>query len=275
MSDTNNVQPTNTAGIKPSGSSGTPWFTALRHPWFLGCAAMLVVFAIGFEVMAKRMNVWMIKKPLPLKKKLDEMDQQKLLPYKLAQPPIQIHPEMINELGTNQYIQWILKDTSLPNHHNPETWVQLFVTYYTGNPDQVPHVPEQCYLGQGNTKVKDELIEVEIPKLGAGVKIPLHLLVFRMSATFGNRESLVLYTFHANGKFSATRTGVRLLLGDPSDRYAYFSKLELTFGLSQALPPIDQALEAGKKFLQTVVPVLVEDHWPDWEAATRESGKEP
>lgn len=274
MSEQNNGQHANNPGVRPPGSSGASWFTALRQPWFLGCAAMLVAFVVGFEVMAKRMNLWMIKKPLPLKKTLDELEQRKLLPYTLKQQ-MQLHPEMVNELGTNQYLQWLLQDTTNPDKDKPETWIHLFVTYYTGNPDQVPHVPEQCYLGQGNTIVKDEIISVEIPKLGAGFAIPVHRLVFRMSANFGNRESLVLYTFHTNGEFKATRTDVRLLLGNPLNRYAYFSKLELSFGLGQALPSIDEAEKTGIKFLQTVVPVLVEDHWPDWEAANRESSKEP
>ncbi|NLX12753.1 MAG: exosortase-associated EpsI family protein [Phycisphaerales bacterium] len=274
MSETNNGQNANGMGDKRLVSPSISWGAVLRQPWFLGCAAILLAFAVGFEVMAKRLNVWMIKKPLPLKIALDDMDQRKLLPYELRQQ-MQIHPEVVNELGTTQYIQWILEDTSRPDRHNRESWIQLFVTYYTGNPDQVPHVPEQCYLGQGNTTVEDRLIDVEIPRLGPGFTIPVHLLVFRMSATFGNRESLVLYTFHANGEFKATRTGVRTLLGNPSSRYSYFSKLELTFGVNEAMPPIDEALETGIKFLQTVVPVLVEDHWPDWEAATRESSDQP
>ena len=117
-------------------------------------------------------------------------------------------------------------------------------------------------------------MEVEIPSLGQGYKIPVHMLVFQRSAKFGHQKSLVLYTFHVNGEFRATRTGVRGLLGNPLNRYAYFSKVEVTFGANDALPPVDEGLVAGKKFLQAVIPILLADHWPDWEAAEQAAARE-
>lgn len=79
-----------------------------------------------------------------------------------------------------------------------------------------------------------------------------------------------MYTFNTNGKFAEDRQKVKLTVGDWRTKHAYFSKLEVSFGDPRfGYPTQEQAVEAGKKLLQTVIPVLVNDHWgPAWAKAT-------
>ncbi len=234
-----------------------------RKPGFLMCLALLAVFATAFQVLTK--NMQFRKLPLPLKKPLDQLDVKQLAPYQLEYRSPPIKSEVLDELGTNEYIQWAFSDTSITDASSPERLVNLFVTYYTGKPDQVPHVPEKCYLGSGYRTVSRTDREVSIPALGPGFTIPVQVLEFERSALFGQENKIVIYTFNANGQFVASRGDVQAVVGNPLTQHAYFSKLELTFGSRNDLPSKERALQAGDRFLQVIVPRLVKDHWPDWE----------
>lgn len=245
-------------------SAGGPFRAAFRNPWFIAVFCLMTTFTLGFEMIVQYYQINLQKKPLPLRASLEEMDKLKLRPYELL-APIQIQADVLNALGTKMYIQWMMKDGSKGDNLRPEDYITLFVTYYTGSPDQVPHVPEECYLGGGFQKKEDRLLEVPIPALGEDVRIPIHLLLFERESLMGREQRVVLYTFNVNGEFKAERNDVRFLLGNPLEQYAYFSKVELTFGLNQQLPKTEDAIASGERFLRKVIPILVRDHWPDWE----------
>jgi len=230
---------------------------------FVACAMLLLVFAIAFHALAVRLDIQFRKLPTPLKVPLDRFDQKRLAPYKLLDAP-QIIPQVLDALGTKEYVQWLLEDTSIDGGLVPEKIVNFFVTYYTGNPDQVPHVPEECYSGAGLRQIDARLDYVRISALGED--IPVKILEFEDSSRLRKESRIVMYTFNTNGKFCGDRQCVRFALGDLGTRHAYFSKVEVTFGRPGAYPPKDKAIEAGKKFFQVAIPVLLEDHWPDWQA---------
>ena len=54
-------------------------------------------------------------------------------------------------------------------------------------------------------------------------------------------------------------------------KYSYFSKVEWEFygisGNSRVMPETDQITEASEKMLKAVLPILEDEHWPDWDAA--------
>ena len=188
-----------------------------------------------------------------------------LAPYELLNA-IEIKPEVLDSLGTDQYIQWLLYDPSNPNPADPARFLQLFVTYYTGTPDQVPHVPEECYVGGGGFQVEEEsFLDIPIPTLGKDYTITVKVLEFGRAKYLTEGRKIVMYLFHTNGRFCPDRMCTRLTISNPSDTHAYFSKLELTFGTPHQLPTREQAIESGKRFLQVVIPVILEDHWPDWD----------
>lgn len=264
-----------------------------RNRWFVGCVALLAVFTVGFEVRF-RGNV-IRKEALPLKRELSQLDRGKLvyqdpatgatMKYVLAGNPIQLPPEMVDQLGTDQYLSWplqLVRWDEDPSKRQPvDEPFHLFITYYTGKPDQVPHVPEQCMLGNGFQPVGDQLVNVELPGLPEKDRaVPVQALRFHRTIQMFEESRLVMYTFRACDQWHADRDRLRLTLGNPQTRYAYFSKVEISFQLPPEMPPeaVAGATEAGRRFLQAALPVLVRDHWPVWPseeepARSAETGK--
>jgi hypothetical protein len=246
-----------------------PGFAAqlLRRPGFLPCVALLTIFAVCFHVWTAYAAVQLKKLPLPLRAELDTLDKQKLFPYQFLSASA-LKAEMVDSLGTNQYISWMLRDTTVTTG-GAEQLASLFVTYYTGKPDQVPHVPDVCYQASGYSPQDESVRDVPIPALG--ITIPIKVLELEKSHLLGRESRVVMYTFGVNGKFAADRRDVQVIMANPFEHYAYFSKVEITFGNQENVPPKDVALRAGERLLQVVIPILVSDHWPDWNAAIQSS----
>jgi len=218
-------------------------------------------------------HLWIVTEPAPpdgrqhtylIRSDGEDSPLTVLAPYELLKA-IEIKGEILDSLGTDQYIQWVLYDHSNPDPADPARYIQLFITYYTGAPDQVPHVPEECYIGGGYQIEKEWYLDVPMPALGPEEEVTVKVLEFRRPRFVTHGSKIVMYLFHTNGQFCPDRTCTRLKLSSPSDRHAYFSKLEVTFGTPKVLPTREQAIAAGKRFLQVILPVMVHDHWPDWE----------
>lgn len=266
-------QPTTSPSDKPARQSPitSHWvFLALKNTNFAICAILLLAFTLTFgSAFSGKLQP---KLRLDLKKKLDLMNKARLYPYEVFRQ-IDIPPEMLNALGTQDYIQWFLQDSTKSSAES-EDFVQLFVTYYTGNPDQVPHVPEECYLGGGGFTVSKASVErIAIPALGDRFTIPLKVLEFERATAMGTETRVVMYTFFTNGQFCEEREGTRRILSDPGSQHAFYSKLELSVGIPDHPVPREQALEAGTRALRVITPVLIQDHWPDFEKAEQRVAK--
>lgn len=247
-----------------------------RQRWFLGCVGMLVVLVAGFEV--KFRNTTLRKLALPLRKSLAQLDRPKLVfqdgdksySYRLEGQPVQLEPEMVDKLGTHEYISWTLRLRDDTAGQPTNQAFHLFVTYYTGKPDQVPHVPEECYLGNAFREVRNWLEHVSLPSLaGKDQMADVQVLLFERQGgqLMGARQcQLVMYTFRVNDSWQAEREGVRRKLGNPFDKYAYFSKVELGFPLPPDMPEeaVKRAMQEGKRVFEVVLPLLVDEHWPIW-----------
>jgi hypothetical protein len=244
----------------------------LQVPFVL-CVVLLLA-AAGFTTTYKKHHgLTIIKKPLPLKASFDELDENLLAPYKVLNKSKIENQDVLESLGTEDYLQWVLDDTSV-DQMSPVRNCSVFITYYTGNPDQVPHVPEACYTGGGNqientSSVDLDIGEVnvpEIPKL-----VPATALVFtRKSSEIwqASSEFAVIYFFKVNGEYKGGRDGVRWALGNLTSEYSYFSKVELKFFNVRGLnPDKQQSIEATGRVLKVLLPVLEKNHWPDWKKA--------
>ncbi len=240
----------------------------LGNRGFVACVVMLGACLAGFQLLAQGKRIQFVKQRVELRKPLSDLDHDALRPYRLLQAQ-RIEPAVLDSLGTDMYLQWLMEDTTIKDESAPERLVHLFVTYYTGNPDPVPHVPEECYLGSGYRTTREQILEIPLPDLGPGVVVPIKVLTFEKSALLSSEGRVVMYTFHTNGRFCPDRYCVRLAIGDPGTRHAYYSKLEISFGAGGAMPPEAVAIEAGRRFLAKVIPILVREHWPDWEAVRR------
>jgi len=244
-----------------------PLLRLVRQPAFLVCAGLLAMSAIGLRVAADKLEFYLRKEPVPLQKPLEEMDKAKLWPYKF------VHANKIDDLaveeslGAQDYMQWVLEDTRV-EERDPTRFVNLFVTYYTGDPDAVPHVPDWCYSGMGGQILDSNNTTIQVPERNENGaqrrEIPVRELYMLITDKYGSYRKPVVYFFSVNGDYRCTRDTVRLRVNSIFDRHAYFSKVEIDFGRAEITP--DKALAGAEKLMQVVLPVLEAEHWPDWAA---------
>jgi hypothetical protein len=236
----------------------------LRQPSFVICVVLLVVCACGLQYTAAKLKIHFRKLPLPLKNALDDLDVSKLVPYEFVHAT-KIQKEIEDELGTTNYIQWILKDGSREKT-DPLSLISLFITYYTGNPDKVPHTPDTCYAGSGGRVDSTKNITLHLPNSAADKdEVPFRLLDISLPRQWTDFEHrLVGYFFAVNGTYRCERRGVQMVQSNPFHEYAYFAKIEVYFPLAGTVEP-DDVVAAMERFLQVLTPVVVSDHLPDWE----------
>jgi hypothetical protein len=239
-----------------------------RQPSFVICCLVLAISASGILIATEKFQWSFRKLPIPLQKPLDQLDPLRLGPYHLVHVS-EIPEEIVEELGTRDYLSWRLEDTSL-SPKDPFRDVMFFVTYYTGNPDKVPHIPDVCYVGSGGQLGQAENLEITVPGCGApDNRLPVRLLQISIPGDFGWRNQVVIYFFSANGEYCCTRDQVRMTQNNLRDRYAYFSKVEMTFPSAVASDK-QLYLQAAEKLARHVVPILYRDHWPDWQAVKKQ-----
>ncbi|UCE59616.1 MAG: exosortase-associated EpsI family protein [Phycisphaerales bacterium] len=238
-------------------------FTGLFTPPFVLAVVLLGASALLAGPFARSLKFKQAKLPIALRAPLSALRVDALSPYRVVDRTI-LTPEVVDALGTDRYVSWLLEDTSLSND-DPLRLVSLFVTYYSGGRDLVPHTPDVCYLGSGYEPAQGhENLTVEVASLKPTfASVPVRVCTFVQTAVFDRRKRTVVYTFHCNGRFTATRNGVRVSINNPRNTYAYFSKVEISFPKATRT----ESVEGAAKIFDRVLPVLMEDHWPDFEAA--------
>ena len=178
--------------------------------------------------------------------------------------------EVVKALGTQDYIQWQLEDTSEPADSSVR-YCSLLITYY-GLPDLVPHVPEECYTGSGSQKLSSDSVVFTLNRNGRQEHLSGRYVVFTGKDSdlwrSGTKFS-VLYIFRVNDEYTNSRTDTRIVLSkNLLRRYSYFSKVEMSFfGVKfgvRTCPSEEQAVSASQKLLSVVLPLLEKEHWPDW-----------
>ncbi len=229
-------------------------------------AIILGIAAVLAGPVAKNMKLRQFKKRLPLMKAFSDLDLEALKPFRVVERQ-DLEPAMVDSLGTKDYIHWVLEDTSV-NEDDPMRVVTLFVTYYSGGVNLVPHTPDACFLGAGyEPSQAHENKSVSIESLQR--EVPIRVLTFAKTAIRGRSKVSVAYNFHCNGEFVETRTAVRLRVNDPLRTYAYFSKVEVSFPRATR----EQTIEGAAKILDRILPLLSRDHWPDYDQAERHANE--
>jgi hypothetical protein len=246
-------------------STSNPRGARLLNPHFLAASGILAVTAVLAGPVARHYG-GQVKQAIPLRAPLDELDKSALGPYRFVQAST-LEPDELNTLGTNQYIAWLLEDTSVADATSPLRFAMLQVTYFTGKPDMVPHRPDVCMIGAGYEIAGADNVDIQLPSVGAS--IPMRRVTFIGPRRYQQENPSVLYTFHANGDFTSSRDGVRLRTGSITDPRAYYSKIEVSFGSEISRPrnaTPQQTLDGARKLLDRVVPLLLQRHFPDWQA---------
>jgi hypothetical protein len=244
------------------------------HPWvaFGLCAGILVAVTIGVYVAGH--GTYLEKGPVYLHKPLSEMDKVQLGPYQVVDAQI-LPDEIVEALGTKDYIQWRVEDTRR-SKGDPLRYGSLFVTYYTGGGTQVPHTPERCFLGANWATKTTWDTDLQMPDpldSASSLKVPARVLVFTKAGLMETQERTVVYTFYANCGFACSSNEIRWWLNLPTVAKTFFSKVEVNFaGSEMGTGNMDakQASQAAEELLHTVLPVLVRDHWPRKEELKRD-----
>lgn len=245
------------------------------QPAFLICLAVLLlagwlISAVqsekGLKIPFKegRIKFNFVKEPIPPNKPLSQLDESKLKPFEVAEKHLIKDADILDSLGTKEYIQWTLLEKG-QNSSDPSKYVTVFVTYYA-KPDAVPHVPEECYTGGGYEKSSSDAITFNIADIrnpGQIRKIPGRIVTFsRAGASLTQSSFPVLYFFNINGQYANTRTEARIILGkNLRGKHSYFSKVEIVFNKSR-VPDNDAAVKMAEKVLAVLLPVLEDEHWP-------------
>lgn len=240
------------------------------QPAFLICIVVLATAGVGMSVIIHKLDVYLKKEPIPLKKSLELLDEDSLTPYKVpSNNKFKIeNTEVVEALGTNDYIQWILEDTDI-EVDSPVKNCLLLITYYD-RPDKIPHVPEECYVGGGFQRLTSDSVELEIKQeTGLKRKIPAKYLVFgstEENLLQNTRTFPVLYFFRVNDSYAGSREEARIILNkNLFGKYSYFSKVELAFNQAAIPPGKEEVIAASEKLLSVILPVLENEHWPDLE----------
>ncbi len=243
----------------------------LFPPSFVVCALILMATAVGDGLLVDLLTVVVEKEPLHLRSDLSDLDLDALGPYRFVRAsPISADTE--KALGAGDYIFWILEDTSISSMKDPRRFAELAITYYTGKADQRPHTPDICLPANGyDPKMPHETRQIYVSTLPPDeADIPVRVLTFVKSSVFSGDEPSVVYTFHCNGEFVVDKIKLMRMLRGRHNRHEYYCKVEVSF--SDRMEPIqfagrEETVEAAGKLFEHLLPLLLDRHFPDWEAA--------
>lgn len=239
---------------------------AFRDRKFVIAGVIFLIAALGVQTTAQYMKLHFRKLYLPLRKSLQAFDAAKLQPPYRVERKERMTSDIEEALGTKEYLQILFDDTRLTGEETFGKYFNFFVTYYSGDPDQVPHVPDVCYLGGGFEPAGAGDTTISFPGLGLkDDRLPVRVLFFKNSKDFIPRYQVVVYFFSVNGRFVEERTKVRWYLGDIRYKYAYFSKVELSYSTRGSLPDREHVLKLAADFLRQALPMLVNEYWADWD----------
>jgi hypothetical protein len=149
----------------------------------------------------------------------------------------------------------------------PEGVVNMGLTYYTGLVDTVAHIPDRCYIADGYEPSSYEQPTWNLSPDGTGPGPMLDVRFISFDDQTGNNRvsKCVAYVFHVNGHYESDPLGVRRTLQSLTQRYGYYSKIELmTIRLGKDTQPSSDAM---RDFLAAARPEI-EKCLPDWTQVT-------
>jgi hypothetical protein len=268
-----------------------------KHARFAFVAACVVLLAggMGFRWAVAALNIYLQKEPVEPRASFDAISRT-IGHWQAVGKDVEMDEAMLEELGTRRYL-----DRSYALDGNPRQGVlHLHLAYYTGMIDTVPHVPDRCIVAAGfNKKTEPEnvplqldtsqwhddpeyinlatgrkysIVEVRDAFIGTqSVRMPIG--DFKLRTTRFERDkqpNLQLfagYFFIANGRITPSPDDVRLLAFRPSEKYAYYCKVQFTYGANGMTQDKFVALVA--EFLKDFLPELMQK-LPDWKDIERQ-----
>lgn len=225
-------------------------------------AVLTLAASAGFMQLAQGRG-WLsiIKKPLPIRKPLQDMDRGVFFPPFKFKISGRLSSDIEAELGTTEYINWILE---VPDGDTPWSGqAAVAITYYTDKQDQVPHVPEECFYQSGMTQASSKTVEMEMTGLGRVIDVQRVAFLSRQDP---GKKVYAYYVLCVNHDFYSGRSGARWRMKDNKDTHLFYSKIEVSLGgaTDDRLPELDAY---ARELLDRAITELVRSHWPlkGWE----------
>ncbi len=222
------------------------WGRALLRPHFLIISVLLLAGSLSWPAVLRSLHQVMSKAPVPLLRPLDEMPEAFGSRFVLAREmhlPAQdvdhgkYHmPEDVEEtLGTKDTISWFFKDNQ-KSSGDSFTFVRLHIAYYPLMLDGVPHVPNVCMLAGGwDLDPNDPAHLVNWPAGDVPPQwqehwrqTPVLRSAFARIGRGGTMRSVVFHVFSVNGEPMQDRVAVVATLSNPTKKYCYYAKIELS-----------------------------------------------
>lgn len=259
--------------------------------------------AVGFRVAARALDVYLRKEPVELRRHFDNMPER-LDGWVSVGKFDKLGAEMVEALGTDVYLdrRYVMV---IDGEKNPDEWVLLHLAYYTGMIDPVPHVPDRCMVAGGfNADTLPRNIPMDLDREGwriddgppnratgepyrvvdrrdpvtgrtSEVRLPVGDFALRTTEFSDDDQPgtriFAGYFFIANGRVAVTPGQVKELAFRPSERTAYYCKVQV---LAQGDRGLDETtfVERSEAFLSDLLPELMHclPDWAEVEAAERE-----
>ena len=264
---------------------------------YVAATVVMLLGAAGFRLAVERLNVFVVKKPVPLRGSLATIPPT-LGRWERVGEDGQFSGALIEELGTSHYL-----DRTYAIDGDPEKGMaSLHVAYYTGAIDDVPHIPERCWDAAGMRMTRPpEIVALEIddgdwqvdpglvnraagePYRGIAVRHPVTGLEETVYMPIGPFEMTVTefspsdndrrrqtggYFFVANGRTTPSAFGVRSLAFSLTDEFAYYCKVQVTTsGRTSDDEELEEYRAVASELVEELLPHLMKrlPRWPDYE----------
>ena len=269
-------------------------FTRSPVPQLLVAIGVLTAGAISVQAALMQLNVFLVKKPVPLQASLDTIPTRINDWKQLGEEP-EYSDAILESLGTTQFIDRSYvhqSDSSLPSF-------KVHVSYYTGTIDDVPHIPERCWYASGLRqlgKSMDLPLELDqsswvegtlvnratsvpyarapvvhpVTGLETEVRMPIGEPLIRVTVFEDTKRPDVrmvgAYFFIANGRITPSSLGVRNLAFNWTDEYAYYCKVQFStaFKLSASGDNfLEEFMVGASELTSHLLPQLMRC-LPDW-----------
>ena len=269
-------------------------FSRSPIPRLVVCITLLVVGAVVVQAALIQLNVFLVKKSVPLQASLDTIPSRMGGWKQIGDEP-EYSDAIIESLGTTQFIDRSYINPTAGSFGN----FKLHISYYTGTVDDVPHIPERCWYASGLSQVGTseyfplaidqtnwledsnrnratglpyEKVSVTHPVTGmeSEIRMPIGEPLIRVTVFEDTkRPDLRMvggYFFVANGRLTASSLGVRNLAFDWTDEYAYYCKVQFSasFELSTSGENyLEDYLAGVTQLTSDLIPQLMRC-LPDW-----------
>jgi len=265
---------------------------------FVIAVTILVLSAVSLEVAVGQLNVYLHKAAV-LPRKDFSVIPTRIGDWQMIGEDVRFDAAGVEALGTDLYLSrtYRNRDSELPH-------VQLHLAYYTGQVDAIPHVPDRCMVAGGYIPLTPEPLTLDLEVNQSNWKldtvneldgspypfvwgrntvtqdderIRMPIGNFQLRTTqfshpkLQNKQIYAGYFFVANGKTTAYPERIRLIAFDPSEKHAFYCKIQFTTVASRSFEA-ENFREVVSVFTSEALPEIMKC-LPDWVEVTNGSIK--